>query len=122
MSEKTDRELLGVPLEDAAPIGQGGGDVVEADPLGLNKPLLMRIHRIFTGDKEEGQVLITSAVKAASSNEAAPQAMHGVRKDVKPQRFLPFGATDAGSPYLYYSKAALNTSLSVEARLSWDRF
>jgi hypothetical protein len=116
MTDTTDRAFLGVPIE------PGTGGVVEPDPIGLNKPLVMRIHRIFTGDKDEGQVLITSAVKAASSNDAAPQAMHGVRKGVKPQHFLPFGATDPGSPYLYYSKAALNTSVSVQVRLSWDRF
>lgn len=113
--------LGGVPLE-SGQVGTKPGDVVPTDPIGLNQPLLIRIQQIFTGQKDAGEVLITSAVRSALVHGRAPYAMHGVRKDVEPGSFLPFAATEDGSPIVYYSKACLDSSLSLQVRLSYDRF
>lgn len=102
-----------------APIPDDGHKVGE---IGVNKPMLIRIQSIFTGQQASGDALITSAVRSALDNEAAPWAMHGVHQDVEPEKFLRFRATAPGSPVMYYTKACLDTSLNLETRLSFDRF
>jgi len=112
---------MGTPI-DTGQIGTDPGDVVPTDPIGVNKPLLIRIQQIYTGTKDAGEALITSAVRSAWVHAGAPYALHGVRKDVRGGEFLPFAATEDGSPIVYYSKACLDSSLSLQVRLSYDSF
>src|SRR5688500_6687471 len=100
--------LSGAPVP-GPQVGSTGDRIVPTDPIGLNKPLLIRIQQIFTGGSEAGEVLITSAVKSAWVHAGAPYAMHGVRKHVQPGQFLPFASTEDGSPIVYYSRACLDS-------------
>src|SRR4051812_18975673 len=102
---------IGGKSQDPAEIGAHVPGVVPTDPIGVNRPLLIRIQQIFTGQKSAGQVLISSSVRSALVHKKAPYAIHGVRRDVDAGEFLPFTAPEDGSTVVYYTKACTDSEL-----------
>jgi hypothetical protein len=95
---------------------------VKSVPIGLNNPLRIEIKDVWTGDHDSGEALLTTAVKSAATYEAQPLAVQAIHRLQRGPQHLPFRAQYAGSPIVYYSKAALDTELLVDVRLDFDRF
>ena len=115
MSETSSTDLSG-PID-------SGGQPVDVAPIGLNKPLFIRIQQIFTGPNQAEEVLITSAVKSSMTYGKAPYAVNGIRRNVQRDTFLaPVVATDNGTAVVHYSKANLDSTLAMQVRLSFDDF
>lgn len=116
-----------------SPIGEGTGDEAwtpaggsadfsPPDEIGMNKPLFIRLHRVFTGNESAEAMVVSSAVKADATFKAAPRAMHYLLRNVESQTFAASAASEAGSPIVYYSPANLDENLNLEVRLAFDDF
>jgi hypothetical protein len=116
-----------------SPIGVGNGDetwVPTGGPdkfsppgkIGMDKPLFIRLHRIFTGDQAAGEMLVSSAVKADTTYEGTPRALHYLFRNVQQVQFATPSPAENGSPVVYYSPANLDRTLSLEVRLAFDDF
>lgn len=92
-------------------------------PIGLNQPLRIEIKDVFTGDHDAGEVLLSTAVKSATTFDAQPlalQATHTLRPE-QPQH-LPFRASESGSSIVFYTPAVLDRELIVDVRMDFDRY
>lgn len=94
---------------------------VPTTPIGLGKPLSIRIMSMYPGSERHDQVLVTSAVKSRSTYEARPLAMHYVFEEVGGQLLNPL-PSQAGSRIVYYSPSVLDSALDVELRFAYDDF
>ena len=94
---------------------------VPTTPIGLGKPLSIRILSMYPGAYEHDELLVTSAVKSRTTYEAKPRAMHYVFKDVGGQLLTP-KASESGSRIVYYSPSMLDPPVDVELRFAFDDF
>jgi len=95
----------------------------ESPPIGINRPLYLRIGEVYSG-KRHGDALLLSAIKSGIDNSPAAYAMHGLWQGIKPDepQNLTFQAPSAGSSVMYYTAACLEPSLNLHVRISYDRF
>ncbi len=94
---------------------------VPTTPIGLGKPLSIRILSMYPGSRQHDQLLITSAVKSQTTYDAKPRAMHYAFSDVGGQLLTP-KASESGSRIVYYSPSMLDSALDVELRFAYDDF
>lgn len=96
-------------------------------PIGLNKPLTIRIAHVYTGrfpgKDRRNDFLLTSAIKAYSVFNAAPRAINFLTPDV-PQRhsMTAPAAVDKGTPLVFYTPAVTDASLTLTLEMGFDRF
>src|SRR5690348_5642652 len=68
-------------------------------------------------------MLFTSAVKSVASYEAQPRAINLLtRKTEKHSRIRRPAATEEGTPYLFYSPALMERSLTLDVEFVFDSF
>ncbi|GMV31874.1 MAG: hypothetical protein AMXMBFR59_39990 [Rhodanobacteraceae bacterium] len=103
--------------------------VVAFEPIGLGKPLTIRLVSVYPGDlppksgvfgKERG-ALVTSAVKSWQTFDAQPRALNALKKSVK--RFQSISvpaATEEGTWIVFYSPALVDRSLTLTVELAID--
>lgn len=100
-------------------------------PVGLGKPLSIRIKSMFsggnawhrkTGKSGIGDVLVTSAVKNPLFHDAAALAMNYYFPKAQTEQRLKPLATSAGSDVIFYSPGMVHGSLQVQVQMSFDRF
>src|SRR4051794_227422 len=84
---------------------------VEPTPIGLGKPLSIRILSMYPGREDQKQLLVTSAVKSRLTFEASPRAMHYVFKGVEGRHLLQPSSDEPGSRVVYYSPSVLDDAL-----------
>ena len=114
---------IGEGLAETSWVPTGGeAEFTQPAEIGMNKPLFIRLHRIYTGPEEAGEMLVSSAVKADSTYAGAPRALHYLLQDIRPNQFPFGGAADNGSPIIYCTPANLDENLNLEFRLSFDDF
>ncbi|GAA2165556.1 hypothetical protein FHX52_3871 [Humibacillus xanthopallidus] len=94
---------------------------VPTTPIGLGKPLSIRILSMYPGSQEHNELLVVSAVKSRTTYDAKPRAMHYVFRDVGGKLLDP-KASEAGSRIVYYSPSMLDSALDVELRFAYDDF
>lgn len=94
---------------------------VPTTPIGLGKPLSIRILSMYPGSKHHRELLVTSAVKSRTTYDAKPRAMHYAIQDVGGRLLTP-KASEAGSRIVYYSPSMLDSALDVELRFAYDDF
>ena len=119
--------LGAAPIEEQwSPIGEGEGDdrwtPTPAGTIGMNQPLFIRLHRVFTGPEAAGQLLISSAVKSDTTYAGAPRSLHYLFQRVQESQFASPAASANGSPIVYFTPANLDQTLHVELNLVYDRF
>lgn len=108
--------------------GAAGGPV-EWTEIGLGKPLTAMIREVYTGkhpgnwlDKPEDMVL-TSAIKSITVLDAKPRALNFLKKKVKKKsRIERPGATEEGTPIIFYSPALLEKSLTLDLTMAFNSF
>ena len=96
-------------------------DAVRTTPIGLGKPLSIRILSMYPGAERHKQLLVTSAVKSRTTYDAKPRAMHYVFDHVGEQLLEP-KASESGSRIVYYSPSMLDSAVDVEIRFAYDDF
>jgi hypothetical protein len=107
--------------EDAAPTA--------FSPIGLGKPLTVRIGSVFPGNlppkgglfgKKRG-VMISSAVKSWQSFEAQPRALNILKQRAEKNEAIPGpAATEEGTPLVFYSPALTDRSLILTLEMAFD--
>ncbi|HEX2254411.1 MAG TPA: hypothetical protein VHQ65_14175 [Thermoanaerobaculia bacterium] len=101
----------------------------EFKPIGVGKPLTIRIASVYPGDlpprggifgKARGS-LVTSAVKSWQSFDMQPRALNILKRGVKKREtILGPAATEEGTPLVFYSPALVDRSLIVTFELAFD--
>jgi len=103
---------------------------VAFSPIGPGKPLTIIISEVYTGKYPDTgflgnkkDLLVTSAVKSISSFDAKPRAINFMKDKVKPNsRILRPGATEQGTPVVFYSPALMENSLTLDLSIVFDQF
>lgn len=94
---------------------------VQTTPIGLGKPLSIRIMSMYPGREAHRELLVTSAVKSRSTYEAKPLAMHYAFTGFGSEPLIPL-PSQAGSRIVFYSPSVLDSALDVELRFAYDDF
>jgi len=103
---------------------------VPFSPIGPGKPLTIIISEVYTGKYPDAgflgskkDLLVTSAVKSIASFDAKPRAINFLKDKVKPNsRILRPGATEQGTPVIFYSPALMENSLTLDLSIVFDQF
>ena len=103
---------------------------VPFSPIGPGKPLTIIISEVYTGKYPDAgflgakkDLLVTSAVKSIASFDAKPRAINFLKDKVKPNsRILRPGATEQGTPVVFYSPALMENSLTLDLSIVFDQF
>lgn len=99
-------------------------------PIGLGEPLTVRIEHVYLGDYpdsmpwfpiDEGDILLTSAYELTDVFEAAPRAIHALRRRPSRRTAVDFPADQEGTRLVYYSPAVTDPALTITFQLSVDR-
>jgi len=106
-----------------------GGTAVPFKPIGLGLPLSVRISQAYTGKYKTGlfggskDMLITSAVKSITTFDAKPRAINFLLPSVPRKKHLdrPPAGSD-GTPYVFYSPALLERSLTMDLTMCSTHF
>jgi hypothetical protein len=118
-----DTVVTGVtPLPDLEPI--------KFQEIGLGKPLTIMIREVYTGKYPKGglfdsgkDMLITSAIKSAAVSNAKPLALNFLKKKVASgSRLERPAASEQGTPFVFYSPALLEKSLTMDLKMVFDTF
>lgn len=102
---------------------------VEFEPIGLGKPLTVRIASVYPGilppagglfGKKRG-VMISSAVKSWQSFEAQPRALNILKQRAKKRETIEGpAATEEGTTLVFYSPALTDRSLILTFEMAFD--
>jgi len=107
-----------------------GESPVPFEPIGLGKPLTVMIREVYTGAHPSGglfggkkDMLITSALKSITAFDAKPRAINFLEKKVAPNsRLNRPGASEQGTPLVFYSPSLLERSLTMDLGVVFDQF
>lgn len=110
----------------AAPQMMDGADFL---PIGIGKPLSVRIYAIYVGDLpprnrpgKARDVMVVSGLKAAQTFDAAPRAVNLIQDQVRDNTTLRFGAFQDGSPIVYYTPSLSDDETACSFELVPDTF
>lgn len=103
---------------------------VPFEPIGPGKPLTAMIREVYTGQHPAGgffgtkkDMLITSALKSVTVFDAKPRAINFLQGKVNARsRLNRPGASEQGTPLLFYSPALLEKSLTLDLSMVFDQF
>jgi hypothetical protein len=107
-----------------------GTPPVSFKPIGPGLPLTVQIRHIYTGKYPTGNIfgskkdmLVTSAIKSITSFDAKPLAMNFLLDNISAQsRIERPPASKQGSPFIFYSPALLEKSLTLDLSIVFDNF
>lgn len=106
-------------------------DVVPFKPIGLGLPLSVIVREVYTGDSQKGgffgpkkeDMILTSAIKSIATLDAKPRALNYLKKKVPDHsRMERPGASEQGTPHIFYSPALLERSLTLDITVAFDSF
>lgn len=104
--------------------------VVPFPEIGVGKPLTVRIEHVYLGDYpdsvrwfpvDKGDILVTSAYEWTDVFEAAPRAIHALRRRPDRRSAVEFSAVQEGTRLVYCSPAVTDSALTITFQLSVDR-
>ncbi len=96
-------------------------------PIGIGKPLTIRLHTLYTGNLKNGlfnnkqSVMLTSQMKDDMTFDAAPRAIHQLYSKVGDRSILFPNAGTEGTSLIYYNKAFDKQLLHVTLDLKASR-
>jgi hypothetical protein len=106
-----------------------GAPPIKIEPIGLGKPLTIQIRNIYTGKYPTGifgskkGLLVTSAIKSITSFDAKPLAMNFLLNKISSQTHINRPpASRQGTPFIFYSPALLEKSLTLDLSIVFDNF
>jgi hypothetical protein len=106
-------------------------DVVPFQPIGLGLPLSVIVREVYTGKFPKGgpfgpkkeDMILTSAIKSIATLDAKPRALNYLKKKVSAHRRMERpGASEQGTPHIFYSPALLERSLTLDITVAFDSF
>jgi hypothetical protein len=106
-------------------------EVVPFKPIGLGLPLSVIVREVYTGKFPNGgffgpkkeDMLVTSAIKSIATLDAKPRALNYLKKKVQSHsRMERPGASEQGTPHVFYSPALLERSLTLDIMIAFDSF
>lgn len=106
-------------------------DEVPFERIGLGLPLSVIVREVYTGKfPKEGflgpkkeDMLLTSAIKSMATLDAKPRALNYLKKKVSAHRRMERpGASEQGTPHIFYSPALLERSLTLDITVAFDSF
>jgi len=100
---------------------------------GLGLPLSVMVREVYTGKYPKGSgffggakkedMILTSAIKSIATLEAKPRALNYLKKKVSTKsRMERPGASEQGTPHIFYSPALLERSLTLDITVAFDSF
>lgn len=103
---------------------------IKFQEIGLGKPLTIMIREVYTGKYPKGglfekgkDMLITSAIKSAAVSNAKPLALNFLKNKVTGgSRLERPAASEQGTPFVFYSPALLEKSLTMDLKMVFDTF
>jgi hypothetical protein len=105
------------------------GQPVPLQDIGLGRPLCIMITQIYTGQYPKAllaktkDMLLASAVKSIAVYDAKPLALNFLKQDVGPKTRLDRpAASEQGTPFVFYSPALIEGSLTLDLSMTFDRF
>ena len=106
-----------------------GAQLVPWKEIGVGKPLTVMIREVYTGKHPENwfnrpeDMLVTSAIKSITVLNAKPRALNFLKNKInKKSRMERPGATEEGTPIIFYSPALLEKSLTLDLTMAFDSF
>ncbi|MEO8576430.1 MAG: hypothetical protein ABI556_07015 [Gemmatimonadales bacterium] len=123
-----DARILGAPNKARR---KPKGATTPFEPIGLNKPLALRIAHVYTGrfpvdslfGRGKQDMLLTSAIKGHSVYASAPRAINYYAKGIsKGRSLIAPAATETGTALVFYSPAVTDASLTLTLDLAFDSF
>jgi hypothetical protein len=106
-------------------------EVVPFNPIGLGLPLSLMVREVYTGQFPKGNIfgpkkedmLLTSAIKSLATQDAKPRALNYLKSKVADHsRMERPGASEQGTPHVFYSPALLERSLTLDITVAFDSF
>jgi hypothetical protein len=93
-------------------------------PIGIGKPLSIRIHTIYVGDLpgRRRDILIASGVKAAQTFDATSRMVNLLQKGVRDREFAEFSPFTKGSPIVYYTGSLTDNDIRCGFEVVPDTF
>lgn len=103
---------------------------VDFKDIGLGQPLTVMLREVYTGKYPKGNLfggkkdmLLTSAIKSITSFEAKPKAINYLLDNVKSNSNIERPSpSKEGTPFIFYSPALLDRSLTMELNIVFDNF
>ena len=103
---------------------------VEFKPIGLGLPMTVMLREVYTGKYPKGNLfgskkdmLLTSAIKSITSFEAKPRALNYLLDNVESKSSIERPSpSKEGTPFIFYSPALLDRSLTLELNMIFDNF
>jgi len=96
-------------------------------PIGLGKPLIIRLHTIHVGDLKNGlrnkkqSVIVTSMIKDDITYNIPPRGVHQIYQSVKDRYTLFPQAGNEGTELIYYSPALDSNKLLLDIEIKANR-
>jgi hypothetical protein len=108
---------------------ESGKERIPFTKIGFGLPLTIMIREVYTGIypaaifKGKKPLLLTSAVKSYVAYEGKPRALNFLKQKVgKYSRLSRPGATEQGTPVVFYSPALIDRSLTLDLSMIFDNF
>lgn len=114
-------ELEGVEAVTPVPSVDGAVGFV---PIGLGKPLSIRIHTIYTGEfgRRSRDVLVVSGLKSEQTFDKTGRMINLLEQSRSSREYLKFSAFRNGSPIVYYTPALTDSGLFCSFDITADAF
>lgn len=97
-------------------------------PIGVGKPLIIRLHTVYVGEMKQGflnkkdSVLVTSKIKDDTTYEIPAPCVHQVYHEVEDRNTLYPRAGVEGTELIYYSNALEGGVLNIDLEIKADKF
>lgn len=97
-------------------------------PIGIGKPLVIRLHSIYVGNLKTGifskkqDVLVTSVIKDDITYDAPARGVHQIFDKTKDRELLIPKASNEGTELIYYTKAFDQNRLLIDIEIKADKF
>lgn len=104
---------------------------IEFQPIGINKPLLVEIRRVYCGAYPKGRpsraarqsMLVTSSMKSVAQYDAQPRAVNFLTGPIGGNRsFDEVAGPENGTTLVYYSPALTSANSVITLEVGFNRF
>lgn len=114
-------------LEAVTPIASTSALAQPFTPIGIGKPLSIRIHCIYPGvmpgrRRRPKDILVVSGLKAEQTFDKTSRIVNLLQKDVQSRQHMQFSAFLNGSPIVYYTPALTDAALLCSFDVVPDTF
>lgn len=120
-------EELGIDAP-TTPKSNIAGGTTTFTPIGIGKPLVIRLHSVYVGNLKTGifskkqDVLVTSVIKDDITYDAPARGVHQIFDKTKDRELLIPKASNEGTELIYYTKAFDQNRLLIDIEIKANKF